>query len=89
MAQRPVADAIGETVNDGKISKESVNYRPGDQVQNCGKCMHFDAKAEWCRAIVQPVLETDVCDLFADMDETGGAAPEEDLMAQLFGGQNG
>lgn len=84
MATRPVADAIGQTVEDTPISKESVNYRTGDTVANCGECMHFDDKAEWCRAIKQPVKSTDLCDLFADMAESG-APPQDDLMAQLFG----
>ncbi len=71
--------SVGETVE--QINPQSVNYRPGDDMENCGKCMHFDGPSSWCRALNMAVQPTDVCDLWADLSAT----QEPDLMSQLFG----
>lgn len=73
--------SVGESSE--QINPASVNYRPGDVMSNCGKCMHFDGPSSWCRALNIAVNETDVCDLFADLNATAPAGG--DLMSQLFG----
>lgn len=75
------ARSVGDTTE--SINPQSVNFRVGDAMQNCGKCMHFDGPASWCRALGVAVEETDLCDLFSDINAT--EANPEDFLSQLFG----
>ncbi len=50
----------------GKLSKESVNYRPSrgsDNIIMCSECMYFDGENS-CMKVAGAIEKQDVCDLY-------------------------
>lgn len=61
---------------------DELNYRAGDEAQNCGLCQNFDSTTKQCSVLGTTVAPEGLCDAFSPVEAEG----ELDLMKMLFGG---
>lgn len=62
-ARRQAVVTAGGTDKREKVSKVSVNYRPGNlSGRHCGNCSMFHARARSCDMVKGTIYAADVCD---------------------------